>query len=107
MPAMSASEQRLMLDTAFASRPLRRVIAVLDFNGFAGAPDARETLAGPLPRHLYDRNPLNDFGYVLSGDVLMRSVRILRPDATRSDSSECFLLGLGRLPAENLPASGG
>lgn len=29
---------------------------------------------------------------------IFRSVRIIRPDATRSDSSECFLLGLERLP---------
>jgi 23S rRNA (uridine2552-2'-O)-methyltransferase len=28
--------------------------------------------------------------------TVFRSVRILRPDATRSDSSECFLLGLDR-----------
>jgi len=30
--------------------------------------------------------------------AIFKSVRILRPDATRSDSSECFLLGLERLP---------
>ncbi|WP_159716251.1 RlmE family RNA methyltransferase [Geminicoccus flavidas] len=30
--------------------------------------------------------------------TMFRSVRILRPDATRSDSSECFLLGLDRRP---------
>jgi len=30
--------------------------------------------------------------------AMFRSVRILRPDATRSDSSECFLLGLDRRP---------
>jgi 23S rRNA (uridine2552-2'-O)-methyltransferase len=37
--------------------------------------------------------------------LFFRSVRILRPDATRSDSSECFLLGLGRLPLEHHKAS--
>jgi 23S rRNA (uridine2552-2'-O)-methyltransferase len=35
---------------------------------------------------------------------IFRSVRILRPDATRSDSSECFLLGLDRLPAAAPPS---
>ncbi|HEX2525532.1 MAG TPA: RlmE family RNA methyltransferase [Geminicoccus sp.] len=36
--------------------------------------------------------------------TIFRSVRILRPEATRSDSSECFLLALDRLPAEGTPA---
>src|SRR6266542_3963959 len=36
MPAMSASERRLMLETALASQSVKRVIAVLDVNEFAG-----------------------------------------------------------------------
>jgi len=80
MPAMSASEQRLMLDAAFAHRALRRAIVVLDFNAFAGAPDARQDVAGPLPRYLFDRNPFNDLPYLLSGNVLVKAWRILRDD---------------------------
>jgi hypothetical protein len=78
MPAMSAAEQRLILDVALRSRPLRRAIVVLDFNQFAGAPDARQEVAGPLPLYLYDDNPLNDLPYVLSWDVLRRSWSIVR-----------------------------
>lgn len=78
MPAMSASEQRLMIATALRARHVRRVIAVLDFNEFAGAPDARQDVAGPLPRYLYDDNPFNDLPYLLSLDVLRKSWAILR-----------------------------
>ena len=83
MPAMSAAEQRLILDVALRARPLRRAIVVLDFNAFAGAPDARQDVAGPLPRYLYDDNPFNDLPYVLSWDVLQRSWSIVRGRADR------------------------
>jgi hypothetical protein len=96
MPAMSASEQRLMLDTAFASRPVRRAILVLDFNEFAGAPDARQEVAGPLPTYLYDRNPFNDLPYLLSWNVLLRSWRIVtgeRNERFRSDPDAPWFWG--------------
>jgi hypothetical protein len=88
MPAMSASEQRLMLETALASRPVRRVIAVLDFNEFAGGLDERQDVAGPLPRYLYDRNPFNDLPYPLSWDVLVKSWRIVASDASEKFTSD-------------------
>lgn len=78
MPAMSAAEQRLILEVALRSRRPRRAIVVLDFNEFAGAPDARQEVAGPLPRYLYDDNPLNDLPYVMSWDILRRSWSIVR-----------------------------
>lgn len=88
MPAMSASEQRLMIETAFAQRPLRRVILVLDFNEFAGGVDERQDVAGPLPRYLYDRNPFNDLAYVLSWDVLLKSWRIVTGDTSERFTSD-------------------
>jgi len=88
MPAMSASEQRLMLETAFAARPLRRVIAVLDFNEFSGGVDERQDVAGPLPRYLFDANPFNDLPYLLSEDVLMKAWRIVRGDTTERFTSD-------------------
>ena len=88
MPAMSASEQRLMLDTALASRPVKRVIAVLDFNEFAGGVDERWDVAGPLPRYLYDRNPFNDLPYLLSWDVLGKSWRIVAGDTSEKFTSD-------------------
>ena len=88
MPAMSASEQRLMIDTAFASRKLRRVIAVLDFNEFSGAVDERQDVAGPLPRYLYDKNPFNDLPYLLSADVLAKAWRIVTNDRSERFTSD-------------------
>jgi hypothetical protein len=84
MPAMSASEQRLMIATALRARAVRRVIAVVDFNEFAGPPDARQDYAGPLPRYLYDDNPFNDLPYLLSFDVLLKSLAIAA-DAPRGE----------------------
>src|SRR6266542_3434265 len=88
MPAMSASEQRLMIETAFASHPLRRVIMVLDFNEFAGGVDERQDVAGPLPRYLYDRNPFNDLPYFLSWDVLVKAWRIAAGDTSEKFTSD-------------------
>jgi hypothetical protein len=88
MPAMSASEQRLMLETALANRPVRRVIAVLDFNEFVGSVDERQDVAGPLPRYLFDRNPFNDLPYLLSWDVLVKSWRIVAGDTSEKFTSD-------------------
>ena len=88
MPAMSASEQRLMIETAFANRSLKRVIAVLDFNEFSGGVDERQDVAGPLPRYLYDRNPFNDLPYLLSADVLAKAWRIVTDDRSERFTSD-------------------
>jgi hypothetical protein len=85
---MSASEQRLMIDTAFANRKLRRVIAVLDFNEFSGGVDERQDVAGPLPRYLYDKNPFNDLPYLLSFDVLAKAWRIVVDDRSERFTSD-------------------
>jgi len=82
MPALTGYEQGLILRTALAARRLKRAIVVLDFTGFGGAPGARHPLAGPLPTYLYDRNPFNDFPYLLSWGVLVRSWRIVEADAS-------------------------
>ena len=88
MPAMSASEQRLMLETALASQPVKRVIAVLDFNEFAGGIEERQDVAGPLPRYLYDRNPFNDLPYLLSWDVLAKAWNIVNGDTGEKFTSD-------------------
>jgi len=82
MPALTAREQALIVATALAAKPLARAILVLDFNEFSGAPDQRNPLAGPMPPYLYDRNPFNDFPYLLSWGVLVKSWRIVRGDAS-------------------------
>jgi len=77
MPAISAAEIRTLLGTVFRARTPSHVILVLDFNAFAGAPDARQESAGPLPAYLYDRTVANDMPYLLSGTVLRKSLSIL------------------------------
>jgi len=88
MPAMSASEQRLMLETALNDRPLKRIIMVLDFNEFAGGVEERQDVAGSLPRYLYDRNPFNDLPYLLSWDVLVKAWRIVAGDTSEKFTSD-------------------
>ena len=77
MPAISAAEMRTLLGAVFASHRPRRVLLVLDFNAFAGAPDERQDSAGPLPDYLYDRNVFDDLPYLLSGTVLRKSISAL------------------------------
>jgi hypothetical protein len=82
MPALTAYEQGLIMRTAFATHALKRVILVVDFTGFNGAPDARHPLAGPLPAYLYDGNRFNDVQYLLSWSVLVKSWRIVRGETS-------------------------
>ncbi len=82
MPALTAREQALIVSTALAAKPLARAILVLDFNEFSGPPEQRNPLAGPMPPYLYDRNPFNDFPYLLSWGVLVKSWRIVRGERT-------------------------
>jgi hypothetical protein len=76
--AISAFEQRQILETALRHRNPRRVLMTLDFNSFAPAIDASlPEIVDPLPLHLYDDNRLNDFRYLLSGPITMRSLAAL------------------------------
>ena len=77
MPAISAAEVRTLLGTVFAAHRPRRVLLVLDFNAFAGAPDERQESAGPLPSYLYDQNVFDDLPYLLSRTVLRKSLSAL------------------------------
>lgn len=80
LPAISAYEQQLIIRTALGARQLKRVILVLDFNAFSGAPKSRQEAGGSLPEYLYDRNPFDDLPYVLSADTLAKSLRIVTDD---------------------------
>jgi hypothetical protein len=88
MPAQSAMEQALILRTALDSRQVKRAIVVLDFNAFAGPPDARQAVAGPLPAYLYDRNPFNDLPYLLSAATLLRSLRVVAGDTSEDFTTD-------------------
>ena len=77
--AMSAFEQRKTLDVALLHRSPRRVAMSLDFNSFAPPVDASlPEIPDPLPLYLYDNNTWNDFRYLISGPVTMRTLAVLR-----------------------------
>lgn len=77
--AMSAYEQRKILEVALRGRQLRQVVMTVDFNSFAPPIDASlPEITDPLPVYLYDDNPWNDFPYLLSGTVAMRSLSMIR-----------------------------
>jgi hypothetical protein len=76
LSALSAYETRLVLESALAMRDVRHVIVSIDYNGLSGPP-RQHLLDAPFPHHLYDRSPLNDFRYLLSGDALLRSLEIV------------------------------
>jgi len=78
MAAMSAFEQREILEVALRHRQPRRVVMSLDFNSFAPPIDASlPEIPDPLPLYLYDDNPLNDFRYLISGPVTLRTLAIV------------------------------
>ena len=76
--AMAGFEQRKLLEVALRHRAPRRVVMTLDFNSFAPPVDSSlPEIADPLPLYLYDDNVLNDFRYLISGPVTMRTLSIL------------------------------
>lgn len=77
--AISGFEQRKMLEVALRHRAPKRVVMTLDFNSFAPPIESSlPEITDPLPLYLYDQNPLNDFRYLISGQVTMRTLSILQ-----------------------------
>lgn len=77
--AMAGFEQRKILEVALRHRAPKRVVMTLDFNSFAPPIESSlPEIADSLPYYLYDENRLNDFRYLVSGPVTMRSISILR-----------------------------
>ncbi len=77
--AMSAFEQRKILEVALSHRAPPRIVMTLDFNSFAAPIDGSlPEIKEPLPLYLYDDNPWNDYPYLFSGAVTMRSLSTIR-----------------------------
>jgi len=77
--AMAGFEQRKILEVALRHRAPRRVVMTLDFNSFAPPIESSlPEISDPLPLYLYDDNALNDFRYLISGPVTMRTFAVLR-----------------------------
>ncbi len=76
--AIAAFEERKIVETALRHRRPRRVVMTLDFNSFAPPVESSlPEITDPLPLYLYDDHLLNDFRYLVSGPVTMRSLSIL------------------------------
>ena len=87
--AISAFEERRILETALRHHRSGRVVMTIDFNSFAPPVDASlPEIVDPLPLYLYDDNRLNDFRYLLSGPVTMRSLSVLGDVRTGSFSTD-------------------
>ncbi|MBL8521493.1 MAG: hypothetical protein JNK75_12620 [Betaproteobacteria bacterium] len=79
LAAMSAYEQRRILEVALRSQPVRRVVMSIDFNSFAAPLDGSlPDISAPLPEYLYDEARWNDFRYLLNGSVTMHALAIAR-----------------------------
>lgn len=64
----TARNHAILLDTAFRTRELRRVVYDLDIYSFMAEKDST---AQYVPMYLYDDNPFNDVNYLLNKDVLL------------------------------------
>ncbi len=87
--AMAGYEQRKILEVAIGHRAPRRIVMTLDFNSFAPPEDSSlPEIPDPLPLYLYEDNLLNDFRYLISGPVTMRTLSILRGVRIGNDSTD-------------------
>jgi hypothetical protein len=87
--AMSAFEQRKILEVALRHHAPRRVMMSLDYNSFAPPIDqSLPEITDPLPLYLYDENPFNDFRYLLSGTVTMRAWVVFKDIHKRNESTD-------------------
>ena len=68
MPGGKPYEERVLLSTALRTGKVRTVIWALDLQPLGGI----ATRPGSMPFYLYDDNPLNDYQYLLNGDILLR-----------------------------------
>jgi hypothetical protein len=79
----SAHEMNAILHVALRSGRVRRVIWCFDIFAFRGAPERVVKELGDFPSYLYDRNPLNDYRYLINRDVLRDSWSIVRERISR------------------------
>lgn len=80
-----------MMKAAFDSRPMRRVMIILDSFAIAGEP---ETSSMHIPTYLYDDSPFTDVYYLLSWDSIEKVIELFLYNA-REDTPET--LDLDRL----------
>ena len=86
--AMAGYEQRRILEVVLRHHAPRHVVMTLDFNSFAPPVESSlPEIPDALPLFLYDDNPLNDFRYLLSGPVTMRTLSIVRGTRIGSEST--------------------
>ncbi len=65
----TARNHAILLETAFRTHELRRIVYDLDIYSFMAEPSST---AQDIPMYLYDANPFNDVHYLLNQDVFTR-----------------------------------
>lgn len=86
--AISAYEQRKILEVASRHRHPKRVVMSLDYNSFSTAPDKSLEGITPPPLYLYDDNRWNDFRYLINSSLLARSIATIRRASNERYSSD-------------------
>ncbi len=76
MSAMTAYDERKLLEVILRKGTVRQVISNVDYNMFSGPVD-RSGFAEKLPLYLYDDTHWNDYPYLLSMVTLRKSLDIL------------------------------
>lgn len=71
-------EQRLLLDMAVRRGTLKHVLWGIDVENFGGPVDRVYSGTGPFPWHMYDHAPWSVARYLVNGENLRASMRILR-----------------------------
>lgn len=77
MSGASAHEENLLADIAIRTGQVKTVIWGLDYGSLKGAPDRVGNEYSSFPGYLYDRNPFNDYRYLISLSTLESSYNIL------------------------------
>ena len=73
----SALEHALLIEVAYRTGRLRRVIRDVHYSNVMAPPDITKGDRGEFPRYLYDTNPWNDLAYLANFDTFALTARVL------------------------------
>jgi hypothetical protein len=77
MSGATAKEQYMIAKLAIETGKVKRVIWGVDYFALRGEPDRVRDEFGPFPFYFYDKNPLNEWRYLLNLDTTLDSLRII------------------------------
>lgn len=77
MSGATAKEQYMIAKMAIETGKVKHVIWGVDYFALRGEPDRVRDEYGPFPFYFYDRNPLNEYRYLLNFDTTVDSLQII------------------------------